>query len=142
MKHFLYIFIAVFFLGCSHVERPKKPKNLIAKEKMSDIIYDLYILNAAKGVNRKLLELHGVMPLEYIYSKYNIDSLQFAESNTYYAFDTEVYSVIIEKVKADLEKSKNIYEIMARKDQMAQDSIRELDRKLHEPQRKFESGKK
>lgn len=140
MKYLLYILICVSLVGCSHVDKPKKPKNLIAKEKMSDIIYDLYILNAAKGVNRKLLELNGVMPLEYIYRKYEIDSLQFAESNTYYAFNTEIYSNIIDKVKADLEKNKNQFEILAKKDQARQDSIRAVDSKKEDSLHRIKTG--
>lgn len=138
MKHFFYILILISFVGCNSVDRPKKPKDLIAKDKMSDIMYDLYILNAAKGVNRKLLELNGVMPLEFVYKKYNIDSLQFADSNTYYAYDTEVYSALVDKVKADLEKSKELYEklnnedqkikdLQFKADQEAKDSIKKLD---------------
>lgn len=129
MKHFLYILILVCFVGCNGVEKPKKPKNLIAKEKMSEIMYELYILNAAKGVNRKLLELNGIMPLEYIYKRFDIDSLQFAESNKYYAFDTEVYSAIVEKVRIDLQKDKDLYEKLNEEDQRVRDSTRIADKK-------------
>lgn len=111
------------------MNRPEKPKNLIAKDKMSDIMYDLYILNAAKGVNRKLLELNGVMPMDYVYKKYAIDSLQFAESNTYYTYDTEVYTIIIEKVKANLQKEKDFYEKLNEAEQKVTDSINEVNKK-------------
>ena len=129
MKYLFYILMLVSVMGCSSVDRPKKPENLIAKDKMSDIMYDLYILNAAKGVNRKLLELNGVMPLEYIYNKYAIDSLQFAESNTYYAFDMKVYTKIIEKVKGNLEKEKDFYEKINEEDKKVKDSIKEVNTK-------------
>ncbi|MEO8773134.1 MAG: DUF4296 domain-containing protein [Gelidibacter sp.] len=123
MKHFFYILILISFVSCNSVDRPEKPKNLIAEDKMSEIMYDLYILNAAKGVNRKLLELNGIMPSEYIYKKYDIDSLQFAESNTYYSYDTEVYSSIIQKMSGALEKDKAFYEKLAKEDLKVKDSI-------------------
>lgn len=129
MKHFFYVIIAIVLVGCSGMDRPKKPDNLIAKEKMTEIMYDLYVLNAAKGVNRKLLELNGIMPLDYVYTKYKIDSLQFAQSNTYYAYDTEAYAAIIEKVRANLEKNKDIYETLNTEEQKLNDSIEAINKK-------------
>ena len=133
MKHFFYILILISFVGCNTIDRPKKPKNLIAKDKMSDIMYDLYILNAAKGVNRKLLELNGIMPLDYIYTKYGIDSLQFVDSNTYYAYDTEVYTKIIEKMSGELEKDKERYEKLVNEEQKVADSLKAIEMSLKEP---------
>ena len=124
----------ISFVGCNSVDRPKKPKNLIAKDKMSEIMYDLYILNAAKGVNRKLLERNGIMPLEHVYKKYGIDSLQFAESNTYYAYDMETYSAITEKVKTNLQKGKDIYEELTKEEERVRDSIKEAEQKKKESQ--------
>ena len=133
MRHIFYILILISLVGCSSGDRPKKPKDLIAKDKMSDIMYDLYILNAAKGVNRKLLELNGIMPSDYVYDKYGIDSLQFAKSNTYYAYDTEVYTSIIDKMKAHLEKDKELYENLTEEDQKVEDSLKKIKRQLKEP---------
>ena len=117
-------------LGCNGIDKPKKPDNLIAKDKMSNIMYDLYILNAAKGVNKKVLELNGIMPLEYVYKKYGVDSLQFAESNTYYAYDTETHSAIVEKVRADLQKDKDIFEKLNTEDQKVRDSIQLINKRV------------
>ena len=36
-------------------------------------MYDAFILNSAKGVNKRVLEKNGVFPEEYIFEKYNID---------------------------------------------------------------------
>ncbi len=123
MKHFFYIIVLIALFGCSGMDKPKKPKNLIAKDKMKEIMYEVYILNAAKGVNRKILELNGIMPLEYVYKKYDIDSLQFAESNTYYAYDTEGYLAMIENVKVNLQKNKDLHEKQIKEEQKLGDSI-------------------
>ncbi|WP_027127392.1 DUF4296 domain-containing protein [Gelidibacter mesophilus] len=129
MKHFFYILILISFVGCNSVDRPTKPENLITKAKMSDIMYDLYILNAAKGVNRKLLELNGIMPVDYIYKKHGIDSLQFAQSNTYYAYDTETYSALIDKTEARLQKEKDVYEKLNNEDQKKSDAEKAANKK-------------
>lgn len=115
MRYFLYIMPLVILLSCNSVGKPKKPDNLIAPDKMANIMHDLYILNGARGINRKILELNGVPPLVYIYDKYDIDSLQFAESNTYYAYDIETYKAIIEKVRIDLDAEKILYDTEAPK---------------------------
>ncbi|RED46671.1 uncharacterized protein DUF4296 [Winogradskyella eximia] len=128
----IILVLSVFVLACNGIEKPKKPDNLISKDQMSDLLYDLYIINSAKGVNRNLLQSNGFNPENYILEKYNIDSTQFADSNTYYTFDTEEYSAIINKVKARLEKEKEIFEELQDKENDSikkhKDSIRNLDR--------------
>ncbi len=95
-------------LGCNsnRIERPKKPKNLIKKQEMVNILYDMSILTASKGVNAKLLEKNGVIPEDFVYKKYGIDSLQFTLSNEYYAYNLEDYKDIYTSVKNRLTKEK------------------------------------
>ena len=102
--------LGIFILACDSSNKPKKPDDLISKEKMTDLLYDLYLLNAAKGVNRLALEENDFDPEIYILKKYNVDSTRFAESNSYYAFDTELYNAIVDKVKARLESEKQHFE--------------------------------
>lgn len=79
----------------------EKPKNLIEKDKMIDILYDLSLLDAIKsqningGISSKTVE-------NYIFKKYKIDSIQLAKSNTYYASDIDEYKKMIEEVKTRL----------------------------------------
>ena len=86
LKKISVILLFLSCLACS--DKPKKPDNLISETKMEAVLYDLYMINSAKGVNRKLLEKNGFVPETYILTKHNVDSLQFAESNNYYAFET------------------------------------------------------
>lgn len=138
MKYFFNILVLMLLVGCNSIEKPEKPKNLIPKEKMSDIMYDLYILNAAKGVNRKLIESNGIMPSNYVYEKHGIDSLQFAQSNTYYAYDMKVYKGIIEKVKANLENDKALYEQLTNEDGTAKDPEKKIPPAMEDPIRPVE----
>jgi len=136
--------LCLLVISCNGNGRPKKPDNLISKDKMSEVLYDLYVINAAKGVNRKLLEASGFMPETYVLTKHSIDSLQFADSNMYYAFDTDVYEVIVADVKERLEKEKVEFEALEKIESKAakrsrdslnriklkeKDSIKKLDKK-------------
>ncbi|MCD2258238.1 DUF4296 domain-containing protein [Psychroserpens luteolus] len=105
----IVVFIVVLIFSCSN--RPSKPKNLISEEKMVDIIYDVSILTAAKGVNKKLLENNGILPENFIYSKHNIDSLQFISSLNYYASDIETYDNIYIRVEERINTQKEQIDI-------------------------------
>ncbi len=124
MKKLIYIVFGILIIGCGDSDRPTKPDNLISKEKMSDIIYDVFLLNAAKGVNKVVLEKNGILPQEYVFQKYNIDSLQFALSNDYYSYDTQVYEGIMEKVKLKIEQEKKINDSINSKEEKTKDSLR------------------
>jgi hypothetical protein len=131
MRIYICILIGLLILGCGDADRPSKPDDLIAKEKMSDIIYDVFLLNSAKGINKRVLEQNGVLPEEYVYKKYGIDSLQFAKSNHYYSYDTKIYEGIMATVKQKLEDEKKINEALVEKEEKSKDSIKaaELDLK-------------
>jgi len=109
---FKYILALLLVLSCNNnsIEKPKKPKDLIKKNKMVDIIYDMSIFTAAKGINKKLIEEKGVFPEDYIFSKHNVDSLQFAKSSEYYAYRLEVYEDIYSKVKLKLDERKLFFD--------------------------------
>ena len=56
MKHWVPIFVLILsILGCQNVERPEKPKNLISKEKMVDVLTEAYLANAARSVNNQAI---------------------------------------------------------------------------------------
>lgn len=128
MRILVFIMYIILFVGCNSVNQPKKPDNLISKDKMSEIIYDVYIMNSAKGINKTLLENNGILPQEFIYKKHSIDSLQFANSNDYYAFDTEVYEGIINKVKEKIESEKVKYEAINEEELKAEKELKEATR--------------
>ncbi len=84
----------------------KKPDRLIEKNVMVDIMYDLSILDAIKYQNPASLDTFKINPRTYIFSKYKIDSLQFAKNNVYYASDYEGYKVMFEEITKRLESTK------------------------------------
>lgn len=124
-KQFIIILISVLVFGCSGIDKPQKPKNLISKDKMVDVLYDVYILNAAKGINKMELESKGIQPETFLFKKHQIDSLQFAQSNNYYAYDLKTYETMIEKVKERMENDKAKYDALVEEEKKKQDSIKE-----------------
>lgn len=99
----LVTFIIIFsvFVSCQK-SAVEKPDNLIEEDVMVDIIYDLAILDAIKSQNPTSLDVHGINPNEYIYKKYKIDSLQFAQNDRYYATDIKKYKKIYDEVTVRL----------------------------------------
>ena len=122
MKHWVPILILILsILGCQNVERPEKPKNLISKEKMVDVLTEAYLANAARSVNNQAIIDKGIKVDSLIFKKFEVDSVQFAKSNDYYAADTNMYLDIFQKVEARL---------VAMEKKL--DSIRDLDRKRND----------
>jgi hypothetical protein len=104
------LFVLGLCIACNRIEKPQKPENLIAKEKMVDILFDVFVFNAAKGTDKRILEKNNVTPDVYIYEKYQIDSLQFVKSNEYYSYDIKAYEEMINKVEAKIEAKKDFYQ--------------------------------
>nr|WP_321415881.1 DUF4296 domain-containing protein [uncultured Allomuricauda sp.] len=118
-------YILIFFILVSCAEKVvDEPENLIPKEKMTEILHDLAILNAAKfGASRKFTD-SGIDVMEFLYTKYDIDSTQFAESDLYYASIPLEYQTIYKNVEARLGKQKDTLEAIGKR---LNDSIREAN---------------
>jgi len=104
-----------------------KPENLISKEKMVLILNDLAIANAAKVTNVQILRKYNLEPTAYIFEKYGIDSIQFVESDRYYASIPEEHEKIYLAVEAKLKGEKK--RLTLEKD--IKDSLRALERKAN-----------
>ncbi|TRZ46296.1 DUF4296 domain-containing protein [Robertkochia solimangrovi] len=104
-----FIMVVLFIFSCS---RPilEKPANLIPEDRMVDIYYDVSILKAAKSTGLKILEEHNIEPDKYIYQKYDIDSLQLAESTVYYVSKPAICEQIYARVEERLLAMKQIAE--------------------------------
>lgn len=114
--------IVLIVTSCYQYNKPEKPKDLISKEQMVNILIDIKLLTSANGKNKKVLEDHTVYPESYIYKKYNIDSLRFANSNNYYAYYTEQYNEIYTRIKDSMVSLQN--------------ALKELDKKEEEERKK------
>ncbi|MBP6181340.1 DUF4296 domain-containing protein [Flavobacterium sp.] len=106
MKKLISLLAIIFILVSCKDEVIKKPKRLIEKEVMVNIMYDLSLLEAIRYQNPASLDTFRINPKKYIYKKYKIDSLQFAQSNAYYASDYEEYANIVARLEDRLTKKK------------------------------------
>ncbi len=109
MKKLLLSILIISLLSCNETLL-EKPDNLIPEDKMVQVLEDLAIVNAAKSTNIAVLHENDIEPMAYIFEKHGIDSLQFVESDRYYASLPPEYEKIYKKVESNLEKEVAIVE--------------------------------
>ena len=124
MRKTAVLISALVFMSCGK-SAVKKPANLIPENQMVEILFDVILINSAKGVNKQLLQNKIENPLNYIYRTHGIDSLQFTESNTYYTYHSDQYNTIYEKVESKLDIEKAAYEAIVDEQKRIKDSIKE-----------------
>ncbi|HIP48846.1 MAG TPA: DUF4296 domain-containing protein [Lutibacter sp.] len=123
-KYILILTLTVFITACTSNTIYKKPKDLIAKDQMVDLLVDMYLANAAKNVKTKKLERKiNYMPL--VYEKYGIDSTRFQTSNLYYMSLIDDYEAIYKRVDAQLRKMLDTTEASLK----TIDSLKKVERK-------------
>ncbi|OXG04926.1 uncharacterized protein DUF4296 [Flavobacterium araucananum] len=98
MKNCIVIVLVLFLAVSCKKELIKEPAKLIEKGKMIDIMYDLSLLDAMKYQNPLSLDSVQTDPTRFILKKYKVDSLQFAQSNKYYATDYETYKDMFDEI--------------------------------------------
>lgn len=106
-KYFLLIFLSALLLACQNISKPIKPENLIAREVMVDILVDSYLSNAARSKAFQEIRDENLRLELYIYKKYAIDSLQFAQSNAYYSSDLDSYEKMLSLAEEKLQALKD-----------------------------------
>ena len=108
-RYIILFSITLLLSACYGSKKPKKPENLISKKEMVNILIDIRIMTSVYGGNQDILNAHGINQEDYIYKKYNIDSLQFALSNEYYSFYMNEYEDIYTKVNDSLTMLQEVY---------------------------------
>lgn len=112
MKKILpFLIVLMVLVGCAK-ELVKEPNSLIERDKMVDIMYDLALLEAMKVENPALMDSIKFSSNQYIYKKYKIDSVQFVQSNMYYAADYEDYEKMYNQIKARLDTEKTQVDLL------------------------------
>jgi hypothetical protein len=132
MKKLLsFLIVLVLFASCNK-DLAEKPKNLIEKEKMVDVIYDLTVLSAMRSQNTVMIDSFKNSSNAYIYKKYKIDSIQFAKSNIYYAADYKEYKAMYDQVKLRLDTDKKRVELAIKTEKKKADLLEKKKKKLKE----------
>ena len=101
-KGYILLLVVLAVVSCHDIERPKKPDNFIEREEMTDILYDISLLRALKTYSVNDMRALGLEPDTFIYDKYDVDSLQLAQSIDYYSVNFNEYTSIWEEVNARL----------------------------------------
>lgn len=125
MKKLVFLFGFLMVVSCAE-KVVEEPDNLIPKEKMIDILHDLAILNATKTTVGAKLDESGIEIMEFLYKKYQIDSVQFSESDLYYASLPSEYQSIYTEVETRLDKRQKAMEEEIEK---RNDSVRKANEK-------------
>ena len=128
MRSFLLLLVLFFSLAaCQDVKRMEKPDNLIPKEKMVDVLIELALIKGAKTTNRSMFLQLDIDQGKYVWERFDIDSLQFAESSNYYAENYDQYLEIYLEVQKRLETMQVKYDTLKAREQRKLDSLRNLD---------------
>jgi hypothetical protein len=117
MKNFVLIVLVLFLSISCKKDLVKQPKGLIEREKMIDIMYDLSLLEAIKYQNPLSLDSSDTSQKRFVWQKYKVDSLQFAQSNIYYAADYNGYKEMFDEIAKRLEKNQRAADSLAKIDE-------------------------
>lgn len=110
MKALYAIVIILFLIGCQENKvNYNKPADLIPKEEMINLIYDMHLAVAASNMKDISLEKRNYMSL--VYEKYNVDSTRFANSNLYYTSRIQEYEEMFEEVERRLDTVTKFYTV-------------------------------
>lgn len=104
MRNLVYIIISLLFFTSCKDKPVAKPDRLIDKETMTNILYDISILQASIGFKSNVI-IENVEVEKYIYEKYGIDSITLLQNQRFYASDVEsfkeIYTNISERIKLE-----------------------------------------
>jgi hypothetical protein len=103
MKRVMLFLVVVVLSACSDIKYTPKPDDFYGDDKMADIMTDLYLLEATMTSDRGAFTDLQVLPSDFIYKKYETDSLTFQENLYYYSDRTLVYDLLMDQVDERLD---------------------------------------
>ncbi|MEL7271148.1 MAG: DUF4296 domain-containing protein [Bacteroidota bacterium] len=103
------VLLFLMVVGCAEkVVEP--PADVIPREKMITVLYDLALLNATNSSFRNVMQKQNKQMMELLYERHDIDSLQLAQSDLYYASKPLEYEYIYEQIESRLKKKQKSLE--------------------------------
>lgn len=139
MRVLKVLLLLCMVFSCNKKQRPDPPENLLTKVEMSNILYEMFIINSAKGSSMKILQENGVDPDTFVLERFDIDSTRFVNSNNYYAYSYDDYREIMTLIEERINKEKEQYEKILEEEQVVAkrraDSLRELKQKKVKPKK-------
>ena len=127
MRAISSILIFVICLSsCQDIPSVQKPGNFIDEITMESIIHESVLISSARGYNIAQLKLVGIQPETYIYEKFEIDSLTYAQNLAYYTADIDMYKAMNARVLARVQVELKVNDSLETKEQKEQDSLRKI----------------
>lgn len=127
MKNLVLYLVFFAFLGCQDVKFPEKPENLMTEDQMVDVLTEVYLINSARSLDNKTIIQSKIQLDSFVFKKFKIDSLQFAQSNAYYTSNLNTYNRLFAKVDERLlflkKRGDSILEIVVAEEKRVKDSI-------------------
>ncbi len=105
----LIISAFVLYLAVSCNDNPvPEPDHLIPKEEMTDILYDVALIQAVNSTAMENPSVSRINLKEYLKKKYALDSATFVQNQRYYASDLESYQAMQQQIKDRLKHDNSI----------------------------------
>jgi hypothetical protein len=99
MKYITGIILTFTLWCCQDVKRPEIPVNLIPEDQMAKVLTEVYLINAARSFDNRTILEQKIKLDSFFFRKFDIDSLQFVESNAYYTSNLNAYNKLFTKVE-------------------------------------------
>ena len=99
MKYIIAITLTLTLWCCQDVKLPEIPVNLIPEDQMAEVLTEVYLINAARSFDNRTIINQKIKLDSFFFKKFNIDSLQFVESNAYYTSNLNAYNNLFTKVE-------------------------------------------
>lgn len=99
MKYIAGLVLTLTLWCCQDVKRPEIPVNLIPEDQMAEVLTEVYLINAARSFDNRTIMDQKIKLDSFFFRKFNIDSLQFVESNAYYTSNLNAYKKLFTKVE-------------------------------------------
>ncbi len=126
-KIILFLAILTLFFSCKE-DVVKKPKRLIEKDVMVDIMYDISILDAIRYQNPSSIDSFKINAKDFIFKKYKVDSLQFVNSNIYYSSDYEDYKIMFDQVVKRIDNQKTVADSLIKLEEKKLKKVKKIKR--------------
>lgn len=126
-KIILFLAILTLFFSCKE-DVVKKPKRLIEKDVMVDIMYDISILDAIRYQNPSSIDSFKINAKDFIFKKYKVDSLQFVNSNIYYSSDYEGYKIMFDQVVKRIDNQKTVADSLIKLEEKKLKKVKKIKR--------------
>ena len=102
MRKIIYIFALLLIVVACKKNIVPKPDKFLDEKQMESLLYDLAVLESMKVSQAQMLDSLQFNSKQFIYKKYQLDSLSLAQNMVYYASLPKDYDRIVRKVEEKL----------------------------------------